>query len=66
VRNETVLAILIIATLIEIGVIVYMYLNSDMIECNWLFCTFTTTRRNTTIYKSCYENGIQINCSDIT
>lgn len=43
----------------------YLYLTSDRIECNWILCSFITERRSTTIYKSCYENGMPVNCSEV-
>lgn len=64
------LIFILLSTLFEIGLLVYAYFNADKVECNLLWCTFTTER---TIVESrsyisssseCYVNGIQVNCSD--
>lgn len=59
-----------LSVLFEIGLLVFAYVNADKVECNLLWCTFTTERTSSTSqhYMSssseCYVNGVKINCSD--
>jgi len=75
---RTLLILLVISTLIEVGVLIYFWNNSDMKECNWLWCTFGKTESITTIenssiiieqqfyhYRECYLNDVKVNCSDL-
>jgi hypothetical protein len=62
--------------LFEVGLLVYAYVNADKVECNFLWCTFTTERTSSQHYMTsssqhymtssseCYVNGEKINCSD--
>lgn len=62
------LVFLLIGSCFEIGLLVYGYLNADKVECNLLWCTFTTERTSLNHYMSssseCYVNGVKVNCSD--
>lgn len=57
-----------ISGVFEIGLLVYGYNNADKVECNLLWCTFTTERSSLSHYMTssseCYVNRIKINCSD--
>lgn len=59
---------ILISGLFEIGLLVFAYVNADKVECNLLWCTFTTERTSSRNYMTssseCYVNGIKINCSD--
>jgi hypothetical protein len=62
-----VIAIIFIAIFaISVLPIIWLYYNSDKVKCNWLWCDFSKTIKNITVSKTCYENGILINCSQIT
>jgi hypothetical protein len=60
--------VLIIGSLFEAGLLIYAYINADKVECNLLWCTFTTERTSSQHYMTssseCFVNGIKINCSD--
>lgn len=69
------LIILVIGSLFEIGLLIFAYVNADKVECNLLWCTFTTERSygsessfnettftsSSTSTRTCYEkiNGIK-------
>jgi len=69
--------VLIIGSIFEVGILIFAYVNADEVECNLLWCTFTTeisshestenitTTLTSTSSRTCYENGIKINCSII-
>ena len=71
------LIILIIGSIFEIGILVFAYVNTDEVECNLLWCTFTSsdsykshesykiTSSNTISNRECFVNGEEINCSEI-
>lgn len=73
------LVFLVIFSLLEMSTLLAAFIFADKIDCNFLWCTFTTERnRNTdtqiitssSSYSSistqeCYENGKLINCSDM-
>ena len=57
--------VVIIALALYEGVLVGIgFFMADKVECNWLYCTFTTTRKTIEQNTECFENGIKINCSD--
>lgn len=68
-----------ISGLFEIGLLVFAYINADKVECNLLWCTFTSgesisikdsysthnyTNRTTTT-SQCFVNGVEVNCSEL-
>ena len=69
--------VLIILSLFEVGLLIFAYINADSVECNLLWCTFTSGNkiRVENAYSSviqsvssesrCYINGERVNCSDI-
>lgn len=60
---KIIIILLFIGIMFECGLILYSYINADKVECNWLWCTFTTQKSNYT--EECYTNGMQVNCSEI-
>jgi hypothetical protein len=59
------LGLFLLFALFEIIIIGIAFFNADKVECNLLWCTFTTEyKRN--INQECYQNGIMINCSEIS
>lgn len=68
--------ILLIGSVFELGLLTFAYLNADEVECNLLWCTFTSTDSikinennyytTTSSYKECFVNGKKIDCSKIT
>lgn len=58
---KVMIVILIIAAIIETSILVLAYVKADKVECNFIFCKFTTTRSTST--QDCFINGIQTNCS---
>ena len=68
------IALIIIGVIIAIGVIaestiiILSFVYADKIDCNLLWCTFTTERQSiessSSISQDCYINGVQVNCSD--
>lgn len=54
-----VLAIISIVMIIQLYV---LYVNADTVECDGIWCKFTTVRSE--IHTDCFENGKRINCSD--
>jgi len=41
------------------------FFSADEIECNLLYCTFTTKRGTQTITQACFSNGVRVNCSAV-
>ena len=62
---------LIIALVFELTLLAIAFFGADEVECNLLWCTFTTERttidERTIISSSqeCYENGVKINCTKV-
>jgi len=56
------LVILFVGMGVEAVILVKSYIQADKIECNWIFCTFTTVK--STMTSDCFENGVRVNCSD--
>jgi hypothetical protein len=71
------LFVLVIGSLFEIGLLIFAYVNADKVECNLLWCTFTSgdtievrdsfrnITQTTTSTSECYINGEKVNCSEI-
>jgi len=56
------LIILTIGIIFEAGILVFAYVNADKVECNFLWCTFTSGEMYST--SECYINGDEVNCSE--
>jgi len=54
--------IFLIVILIEVGYWIYLYKTSDEVECNLVWCKFTSTEVE--VSRTCLINGIEVNCSD--
>ena len=59
--------LLIIGSIFELGLLAIAYFNADEVECNLLWCTFSSSYSSSEyITKSeCYINGEEVNCSEI-
>ena len=59
--------LLIIGSIFEIGLLVFAYVNADEVECNLLWCTFSSSYGSSEyITKSeCYINDVEVDCSEI-
>lgn len=55
------LMVLVLAVLYECILLSLAFFMADEIECNLLWCEFSTTRQE--IYQECYMNGEPVNCS---
>jgi hypothetical protein len=67
---EAVIRILFICSLFEIGLLIFAYTQDGKVECNFLWCTFTTTKLDSTEVftsesRTCSINNEPVNCSDI-
>jgi hypothetical protein len=64
-------SLIVCAFLFETVLLGISFFGADKVECNLLWCTFTTERRtiesNTIINssKQCYEDGVSVDCSNI-
>lgn len=62
------LVVICLSGLFEAGLLAFAYFNADKVECNLLWCTFTTERTSSQHYMTssseCYVNGVRINCSE--
>lgn len=54
---------LIIIGSIEVVILGASFIFADRIECNWLWCTFTTERGTSIMTEDCFTNGVRVNCS---
>lgn len=59
------LVILSIGVLAEAGMLIYGYTHADKVSCNFLWCTFTSSKGTEVISRTCSMNGQPINCSEI-
>ena len=73
----TFVVILLVCCIFEAVILGMAYFYADKVECNLLWCTFTTTRSSTSQWTDtseniittrtsnslCYENGVEVNCS---
>ena len=61
--------VLVIASIFELGLLAFAYFNADKVECNLLWCTFTTQKNiiveNSYSESRCYVNGKRVNCTSI-
>lgn len=65
--------LLIIGSIFELGLLTFAYFNADKVECNLLWCTFTSSDSyeshesytTTSSSKECFVNGNQVNCSEM-
>lgn len=67
----------IIALFIEVGFLIYAYVNADSVECNLFWCTFTSGEtisvknsysnitQSITTTSECFINDVKVNCSEI-
>lgn len=60
---KVMIIILIIAAIIEVSVLILAYVKADKVECNFIFCKFSTTKGASIITQDCFTNGIRTNCS---
>ena len=62
-----ILSVIVVSLVIGIGFEIYVYATADKVECNWLWCTFTTERTNITetrfMSQHCYTNSVEVNCT---
>ena len=56
---------LIVAGLFESVIFGIAYFSADTIKCTWLWCEFTTERRqaHTVSTQDCFVNGVRSNCT---
>lgn len=63
------LIFVVIASIFEVIILGVAFFGADKVECNLLWCTFTTERTESsftrTTYSECYQNSIKVNCSDM-
>lgn len=63
------LIFVVIASIFEVILLGVAFFGADKVECNWLWCTFTTERGEGTFtqttYSECYQNGVEVNCTDM-
>jgi hypothetical protein len=71
------LIVLVLSSLFEVGLLVFAYINADKVECNLLWCTFTSGdtieiknsysnyTQSITSTSQCFINGVETNCSEV-
>ena len=71
------LVFLAIGSIFEIGLLVFAFVNADKVECNLLWCTFTSgdsieirnsysnMTQSITSTSQCSVNGVEVNCSEV-
>lgn len=61
------LIILIICSLFEVGLLIYAWTNADKVECNLIWCTFTSEDSYVikSVNQECFVNDKPVNCSEI-
>ena len=64
--NALLVSILIFAVIFEGAVLVIGFIFADEVECNLLWCKFTSSSQETIISKTCYVNGIQVDCKEFS
>jgi hypothetical protein len=61
---------LVVGIIAELIFTIYIYSTADDVECNWLWCTFSTERQESEVKRSvtqnCYQNNKEVDCSNIT
>lgn len=60
-----ILVLIILVAAFEAMLWIYGFILADEVECNLLWCTFTKENHQVTISQECYQNGEQVNCSEI-
>jgi len=68
-KIENILLIcLITSILFEGSILLIGFIYADEVECNLLWCSFTSTstsiHSSKTIFSECFINGIEVNCSE--
>jgi len=60
--------ILIIGVVFEVVILGIAFFGADEVDCNFLWCEFKSSRGTSdiTVTTNCYENGVRINCSNMT
>lgn len=65
-----------VGVIVETSFFVYAYFAADEVECNWIWCTFSSSRESSVESTSstrmivasteshCFLNGIERNCSE--
>lgn len=71
------LIFLVIGSIFEIGLLVFAFVNADKVECNLLWCSFTSgdsieisnsysnITSSITSTSKCLVNGKEVNCSEL-
>ena len=59
-------AFILVCLVLEATMISIAFIMADEVNCNWLWCDFSTTKQSQIIKQDCFENGIRINCSDFS
>lgn len=55
--------VLLSAVLFEVVILSIAFFGADEVSCNWLWCSFTTTRGHGKFTQECYTNGIEVDCN---
>jgi hypothetical protein len=58
--------VIVILGTVEVAMLAYSFSMAQTISCTWLWCEFKSTVRNETVIRSCYENGVPMNCSTLS
>ena len=64
-----ILLFLLLGGLFELVIVGIAFFGADKVECNFIWCTFTTTRSesysSSVSTQDCFMNGERINCTDM-
>ena len=75
--TNTLLIILILSTIFEVGLLGVGFIFADEVSCNLLWCTFSTgtitiesvndfhSNQSINVWQECYKNGEEVNCSSM-
>ena len=67
-KDDTIISIFMfflgMALIFELTILGIAFFGADKVECNLLWCIFSTERTNIETRQSCSVNGNKINCSD--
>lgn len=59
--------VLVVLAVVEVALIGASFIFADKVECNWFWCTFSTTRSegysSFVSTQDCFVNGERVNCS---
>jgi hypothetical protein len=58
------LIIVAISIVFEAGIVIYSFINADKVECNLLWCSFTTEYKHIRTMQ-CFENNVSVPCDKI-